>query len=183
MGMAYYDEANGIKNDTTLKRYLDWMMGRVDSTGAFPQDFEEAPIAQGTMNSTANAVTGFMEVYAQTGDAKYKAAADRGLAFIASEEPKTTQDKVFKIMALSHFGSPTQREMAASVVQKLKAEQNPDGGWPESADVSESGAFATVQVLYAFKEAGVSTESGEFSNGVRYLLKTQAQGGSGGGTE
>lgn len=182
MGMAYYDEANGVKKDSTLRRYADWMVGRMDPTGAFPQDFEEAPIAQGTINSTANAVAGFMEAYAQTGSANYKTAAEQGLAFIAAEKPTTTQDKVFKIIALSRFGNPAQRAVAADVVQKLKAEQNHDGGWHESPDMKESDAFATGQVLYAFKEAGVSTDSEEFSNGVRYLLRTQDPSGSWSGT-
>ncbi|HYA62925.1 MAG TPA: OmpA family protein, partial [Candidatus Sulfotelmatobacter sp.] len=178
MGMAYYDEANGVKSDSTLQRYVDWMMGRVDSTGTFPQDYEQAPIAQGTISSTANAVTGFLEAYAQTGNANYKTVADRGLAFIAAEKPTTTQDKVFKIIALSRFGDPAQREVAASVVQKLKTEQRADGGWRENSDMKESDAFATGQVLYAFKEAGVSPESEGFSNGVRYLLRTQDPSGS-----
>jgi outer membrane protein OmpA-like peptidoglycan-associated protein len=178
MGMAYYDEANGVKQDSALQRYADWMVGRMDPTGAFPQDFEEAPIAQGTINSTANAVVGFMEVYSQTGTAKYKSAADQGLAFIAAAKPQTTQDKVFQIIALSRFGNPAQREVAAGVVQKLKAEQKADGGWSESPDMKESDAFATGQVLYAFKEAGVSPDSEEFSNGVRYLLRTQDPSGS-----
>jgi len=178
MGMAYFDEGSGVKNDSTLLRYVDWMIGRVDSTGAFPQDYEQAPIAQGTINSTANAVTSFMQAYAQTGTAKYKSAADQGLAFIASEKPKTTQDKVFKVIALSRFGDPAQREAAASIVQKLKTEQKADGGWSESPDMKKSDAFATGQVLYAFKEAGVSPESEEFSNGVRYLLRTQDPSGS-----
>ena len=178
MGMAYYDEANGIKSDSTLQRYEDWMTSRFDPTGAFPPDFEEAPIVQGTINSTANAVAGFMEAYVQTGDPKYKTIGERGLAFIASEKPKTTQDKVFKIIALSRFGIPAQRELAARVVQQLKAEQNGDGGWSETSDDHESGAFATGQVLYAFKEAGVSTDSAEFNKGVSYLIKTQDPTGS-----
>jgi outer membrane protein OmpA-like peptidoglycan-associated protein len=178
MGMAYYDEANGIKSDPTLRRYVDWMISHVGSTGAFPQDFDESPIAQGTINSTANAVAGFMEAYAQTSDPRYKVAAERGLAFIASQNGKTTQDKVFKVIALSRFGTPAQRQLAARVVQQLKTEQNSDGGWRETLDMHDSSAFATGQVLYAFKEAGVNFESEEFANGVRYLLRIQDQSGS-----
>jgi outer membrane protein OmpA-like peptidoglycan-associated protein len=178
MGMAYFDEANGIKNDSTLQRYVDWMTSRFAPTGAFPSDFEEPPIAQGTINSTANAVAGFMEAYVQTGDPKYKTAGERGLAFIASEKPKTTQDKVFKVIALSRFGTPAQRELAARLVQQLKAEQKADGGWSETSSDHKSGAFATGQVLYAFKEAGVSTDSAEFNKGVSYLIKTQDPTGS-----
>lgn len=177
MGIAYYDEANGIKNDPTLKGYVDWILKNLDRSGAFQQDMTEIPIAQGTMNSTANAVTGLMEVFSQTGDERYKDAAYRSLAYIASKKPTTTQDKVFKIMALSHFGTLAQRALAQSVLQQLESEQNPDGGWPENDDVQASGAFATGQVLYALREAGESNDSPVFTNGVRYLLKSQDQSG------
>ena len=39
-------------------------------------------------------------------------------------------------------------------------------------------AFATGQVLYAFKEAGVDTRSPEFLRGVKYLLGTQEDTGA-----
>jgi hypothetical protein len=39
-------------------------------------------------------------------------------------------------------------------------------------------AFATGQVLYAFKQAGVSVESPEFSKGVRFLLANQKESGA-----
>lgn len=178
MGMAYYDEAAGLKSDKTLKAYADWMLYKIDKNGAFPQDFAEDPVVQGTINSTANAVTAFMEAYAQTGDSKYKAAADRGLAYIASEKTTTTQDEVFKVMALSHYGTQAQRAVAGRALQQLTGEQDSDGGWHESSDDRQSSAFATGQVLYAFKEAGVNPESPEFNNGVLYLLKTQDPSGS-----
>jgi outer membrane protein OmpA-like peptidoglycan-associated protein len=68
--------------------------------------------------------------------------------------------------------------VAGGVVQQLKTEQNRDGGWHETPDDHDSDAFATGQVLYAFKEAGVSTESAEFNKGVQYLIKTQDSSGS-----
>ncbi len=178
MGMAYYDEASGLKSDPTMKRYADWMLTKIDKNGTYRQEFEEPPVVQGTINPTANAVTAFMEEYAQTGNTKYKEAADQGLAYIAAEKPTTTQDEVFKVMALSHYGTPAQRTMAATGLQQLKTEQDSDGGWHESSDERQSSAFATGQVLYAFKEAGVSSDSPEFSNGVRYLLKTQDVSGA-----
>lgn len=178
MGMAYYDEASGLKNDLTMKRFADWMLSKIDKNGAFPQDLAEDPVAQGTINPTANAITALMEAYVQTGNAKYMAAADHGLAYIASEKTTTTQDGVFKVMALSHYGTPAQRTIAASALEQLKGEQDSDGGWHESSEELQSSAFATGQVLYAFKEAGVSPDSPEFSNGVRYLLKTQDPSGS-----
>lgn len=181
MGMAYYDEANSIKDDAVLKRYADWMTRKMSLTGEFPQDMEYVPIAQGTINSTANAVAGFMEVYAQTGNTKYRAQAERGLNFIAAATPDTMQDKVFKVIALARYGNAAQRDLAARAVENIKKEQNADGGWCPTTDTHSSDAFATGQVLYAFKEAGVNIESPEFNRGVRYLIATQSTSGSWGG--
>jgi outer membrane protein OmpA-like peptidoglycan-associated protein len=185
MGMAYYDEANGIKTDSTLRRYTDWMINQMEPTGAFPMDYDKPPISQGTINSSANAAVAFMEAYAQTGNSKYKTAADRALAFVASQNAVTTQDEVFKVIALSHFGDSAQRDIAAGLVTRLKAEQDSDGGWRKApAPTSDaptqpaSDAFATGQVLYAFKEAGVSIEAPEFTKGVRYLISNQDASGA-----
>jgi outer membrane protein OmpA-like peptidoglycan-associated protein len=178
MGFAYYDEAEGVKTDATLRRYVNWMTSHVNPTGEYPQDMTEAPIAQGTISSTANAVVAFSEALAQTGDSIYKTYADRGLAFIDSAQPRTMQDRVFKIMALSRYGSPEQRQMADRLAQQIQGEQDKDGGWREAPELTLSSVYATGQVLYAFKEAGVSTTTPAFTNGVRYLLRTQQPDGS-----
>jgi outer membrane protein OmpA-like peptidoglycan-associated protein len=183
MGASYFDEANGIKSDLNLRRYVDWMASRFTASGAFPVDYENPPIAQGTINSTANALVACMEAYAQTGDPRYKALADRGLNFIESQKPETTQDKVFQVIALARFGSPAQRDQAGRVVEQLKAGQNADGGWSKTSDTQTSDPFATGQVLYAFKEAGLSSASPEFSKGVLYLINSQSPAGSWKGDE
>jgi outer membrane protein OmpA-like peptidoglycan-associated protein len=178
MGLAYYDEASGTKTDSVLRGYVRWLTGHVKPTGELQQDMDEPPIAQGSLMGTANAVVAYMEAFAQTGDSQYQAAADRGLAFIAATKPVTTQDKVFKIIALSRYGTPAQRDLASHIVQQLQSEQDADGGWREAASLHGSNAFATGQVLYAFKEGGVSIESPTFSNGVRYLIATQESSGA-----
>jgi outer membrane protein OmpA-like peptidoglycan-associated protein len=178
MGLAYYDEAAGTKTDSALRRYVRWLTGHVKPTGEVQQDMEEPPIAQGSLMGTANAIVAYMETFAQTGDSQYKAAADRALAFIAVSKPVTTQDKVFKVIALSRYGTPDQRDLASKVIQQLQSEQDADGGWRENASLHASNAFATGQVLYALKEGGVSIEAPTFSNGVRYLIANQQQSGS-----
>jgi outer membrane protein OmpA-like peptidoglycan-associated protein len=178
MGLAYYDEANGAKTDAVLRGYAGWLAGNSKPTGELQQDQDEPPIAQGSLMGTANSVVAYMVAFSQTGDAQLKAAADRGLAFIAAAKPVTTQDKVFKIIALSRYGTPEQRELASRVIQQLQSDQDADGGWRENSALKGSNAFATGQVLYAFKEGGVSIEAPTFSNGVRYLIATQEGSGA-----
>jgi len=86
----------------------------------------------------------------------------------------TTQDLVFKIFTLNRYGMPEQKRAAWQLVEALAAQQQPDGGWKEIPAMEGSNAFATGQVLYAFKQAGVSVRGEMFRRGVDYLLQTQS---------
>jgi hypothetical protein len=91
---------------------------------------------------------------------------------MAAAAPKTTQDKVYKIISLMRF-APDKHDAAWALVDKLAIEQQSDGGWKETAAMMGSNAFATGQVLYAYQQAGVSVLAPTFRRGVDYLLKTQ----------
>ena len=177
MGYAYFDEVTGVKSDQSLLKHVDWLTKQLGPTGELVPDMEEPPIAQGSLMTTGNTLIAFMQAFAETGDARYQQTADRSLSFMTSAEPKTTQDKIFKVLALSRFGTSQQRELVAPLLRLLQSEQNRDGGWGETADMHASNALATGQVLYSFQEAGVSIDSPEFTKGVRYLLKTQTDSG------
>jgi outer membrane protein OmpA-like peptidoglycan-associated protein len=178
MGVAYYDEANGTKTDPVLRGYVSWLAEHQKPSGELQQDEDEPPIAQGSLMGTANSVVAFMAAFSQTDDQRYKSAADRALAFISTAKAVTTQDKVFKIITLSRYGTAAQRDLASRAIQQLQSEQDADGGWREKPALKGSNAFATGQVLYAFQEGGVSIEAPAFSNGVRYLIATQESSGA-----
>jgi hypothetical protein len=144
-----------------------------EKDGAMPVDELAPPIVQGRFMTTANALVAINWAAARSDDAKYDTAAERALAWIASNEPETTQDKIFKIIALMHYGTPEQKRSAWSVVETLASEQQADGGWKENSASKGSNAIATGQVLYAFKQAGVSIHGEMFRRGVDFLLKHQ----------
>jgi len=143
--------------------------------GAQPVDEVNPPIVQGSFMTTGNALVALKWAAAHNQNPKYDAAAERGLAWIASHEPETTQDKIFKIISLMHYGTPDQKRQAWSVVETLAAEQQPDGGWKENAAAPGSNAIGTGQVLYAFKQAGVSIHGEMFRRGVDFLLGHQSK--------
>jgi len=141
--------------------------------GSMPVDEVNPPIVQGKFMTTGNALVAIIEAAKRSDDAKYDTSAERALAWVASNEPETTQDKIFKIIALMHYGTPDQKRIAWSVVETLAGEQQPDGGWMETAASTGSNAIATGQVLYAFKQAGVSVHGDMFKRGVDFLLGHQ----------
>jgi len=184
MGTAYAADILGIKEDKGLfgghpymKGLLlmsaDSLVGRQEEGGAMPIDLPEPPIGQGQFMTTSNALVAIARAAENSDDPSYDQSIERGLDWIASHEPKTTQDKIYKVISLMHYGTPDQKRTAWSVVETLAAEQHSDGGWKENDAADGSSAFSTGQVLYAFKQAGISIHGDMFRRGVDFLLKNQ----------
>ncbi len=161
---------NGLTGESA-KRLVE----RQKEDGSQPVDEVNPPIVQGQFMTTGNALVALKFAAARYPNPKFDAAAERSLAWIATHEPETTQDKIFKVISLMHYGTPDQKRQAWSVVETLAAEQQPDGGWKENAKTPGSNAFATGQVLYAFKQAGISIHGDMFRRGVDFLLGHQSK--------
>jgi len=174
MGYAEAAEASRRASDRELLYTVDYLVSQQTAEGSIPFNAnDELPIVQGQLMLTGNALVAIEWAAAHSPDPKYGRAAQQALAWMAASDPLTTQDQVFKIVALEHYGTPDYKRMAWTVVEELAGQQQPDGGWKESAKMDSSNAFATGQVLYAFKQAGISVRSEMFRRGVDYLLKTQ----------
>jgi hypothetical protein len=198
MGLAYWDDLGGIQNNRALLKSVDYLLTKQKDTGEMPYGqagCNGLAVVQGSIMATANSLVAFDRAFAETRDVRYKAAADRALTWLAAAHPTapegfTTQDKVFKILALARFGTPEQRPAIQDLVEQLVRDQKRAGGWSECgfadrqptagdwAGFKEPNPFSTGQVLYAFKQAGMSTNSSPFLKGVQYLLKTQREDGS-----
>jgi hypothetical protein len=185
MGTAYAADLLGLKDDKGLfgdhpymkglgLQTADNLIAEQGTDGSMPIDLPEPPIGQGQFMTTGNALVALKRAADQSDDPAYDRAIERALAWIASKEPQTTQDKVYKIISLMHYGAPDQKRTAWSVVEMLADEQLPDGGWKENTAADGSSAFSTGQVLYAFKQAGVSIHGPMFRRGVDFLLKHQS---------
>lgn len=178
MGLARADEALNRTTDPALFRGVDFLL-KSPRAQAADGSFEEpsgGPVVQGKILNTANALVAFSWAAAHSKDPKYGKAAERALAWIASAEPETTQDEVFKITALTRYGTPEHKRLAWSLVERLAGEQQADGGWKLSSDKDASIPFSTGEVLYAFKQAGISVSAPNFKRGTEYLLRTQIGG-------
>jgi hypothetical protein len=173
MGFAYAARAGRRTNDIELAKAVDYLLAIQAADGSIPENWVEPPIVQGQSMLTANALVALEWMAAHSKDPKYGSAAERAVAWMANSEPVTTQDMIFKIVALNHYGTPEHKRIAWSAVEELSLQQQPDGGWKQVDAMKGSNAFATGQVLYAFKQAGMSVRSPIFQRGVDFLLKTQ----------
>jgi hypothetical protein len=173
MGFAYAAEASGRTSDPELFKTIDYVLRTQAKDGSIPVEMSDPPVVQGAFMMTGNALVAFEWAADHSRDPKYRQAADRALAWIAGNEPVTTQDRVFKIDAVNHYGTLEQKRAVWPLAEVLAAQQAADGGWKEIPGMEGSNAFATGQVLYAFKQAGVSIQGEMFRRGVDYLLTTQ----------
>lgn len=175
LALVYSHDRGAQADDPAFRNSVDWLVGHQAGDGSVWVDHDDPPIVQGRFMTSANSVQAFLHAFERTPDPRFRAAADRALAWIAANEPETTQDRVYKAIALSRFGTPEQKRLVGPVLDRLVPDQQPDGGWKEHGAANGSNAFATGQVLYAFKQAGASTHSTIFRRGVRYLLATQVR--------
>lgn len=173
MSLAYADDAIGRTDDPDLIAGANYIVKNQSKDGSIEIDHSEFPIVRGKFMTTANAVTALAWADEHVKDARYRPAADRGLAWIAANKPETTQDRVYKILALSERGTADQKLLVTPLVEQLLSEQQTDGGWMEHSKQRGSNALSTGQVLYALKQAGVSVHAPFFTRGVAYLMETQ----------
>jgi F5/8 type C domain-containing protein len=197
MGLSYWDDLEGVKQNPALLKSVDYLLTKQKGTGDMPYGSpgcDGLAVVQGPIMATANSLVAFKRASAETHDVRYKEAADRAFAWIAAAQPPnegfSTQDKVFKILTLAKFGGPEQKPAIQQLVEELIRDQRPTGGWsectlpdrpPNQGDwggFREANPFSTGQVLYAFKQAGVSITSSPFIKGVKYLLGAQKEDGS-----
>lgn len=172
MALARAAGITGARSEPALLQQLNPLLQRQSQAGFFPESKPHVPVVQGAFDVTGNALVALDWASSHGGKPAIKAAAGKALGWMATGVPRTTQDKVFKIISLARF-APDKRDATWALVDKLASEQQADGGWKETAAMKGSNAFATGQVLYAYQQAGVSVLSPTFRRGVDYLLKTQ----------
>jgi N-acyl-D-amino-acid deacylase len=134
------------------------------------------PIMSSDFTTTATAIRS-LQAFASTDNAdEAKARVARATAWLRTNTPMTTDDKVFRLFGLRWANA--EARLIADAAKSLRSEQNPDGGWAQLRGLN-SDAYATGQVLVALHEAGSArTDEPLYQRGVTYLLETQEPDGS-----
>jgi hypothetical protein len=122
MGFAYAAEASGRKTDPELFKAVDYLLTFQKPDGGMPVEFSDPPVVQGAFMMTSNSLVAFRWAAAHSRDAKYREAADHALAWIANTEPVTTQDRVFKIVAVNRYGTLEQKRAAWPLLEEFAAD-------------------------------------------------------------
>jgi hypothetical protein len=90
-------------------------------------------------------------------------------------DEQSRQARNFRLLMAVHEGIPA--EEMKPVIAAIKAEQDSDGGWSQTPEMSAD-AYATGQSLYVLSRAGVGPEDEALARGVEFLARTQLEDGS-----
>jgi hypothetical protein len=97
-------------------------------------------------------------------------------SWLLREQPKDTEDRVFRLLALKEVGAADKEVRAAA--ESLAKTQRRDGGWGQ-LDSMPSDAYATGTALVALHTAGGwATDDPAYRRGLGYLVRTQLKDGT-----
>ena len=134
-----------------------------------------APIQDGDVSRTALAIRA-LTVYGTPARAgEYHARVSRATAWLASQTPVSTEDRVMQLLGL-HWAD-TEARLRQTRMRELLSLQRPDGGWSQTPHLA-SDAYATGQVLFTLRELGAQAHDAALQRGASYLLRTQQADGS-----
>jgi hypothetical protein len=97
----------------------------------------------------------------------------RAREYLRTAAPDDMQAESFKLLGLVWSEAP--RGEISRQARRVLSLQRADGGWSQLPTMP-SDAYASGQALHALRSAGAS--SGEYRNGVAYLLRTQREDGT-----
>jgi ankyrin repeat protein/mono/diheme cytochrome c family protein len=162
-------------NESTdaLARYLKM---RQSADGKWRAHDHRPPLTSSDIQVTVRAMRALQTYAPRTRRTEYARAVRRAAEWLASAQPRTTDDLAFQLVGLAWAGG--NKEAMAAAARKLLAQQRSDGGWAQMPALA-SDAYATGEALVALHESGsVSAASGEYKRGVQFLLNTQREDGS-----
>jgi hypothetical protein len=156
--------------DETTEAMARFVAQYQQEDGSWRSQVRRPPMEASDMTATALSLRA-LQLYANDTERVSRAAA-----WLASREPRSTEEQVMQLLGLSW--AQTDRALVERQAQKLLARQQPGGGWSQF-DTPEADAYATGQALVALSTAGVLQPTDPaYIKGIDYLLRTQLADGS-----
>jgi len=155
---------------------VDFIMSQVKPDGSFLAESGRPPLETGDVHLTALAIRA-IQLYAPPAKTQIaKEMSNRTRQWLEKVNSGQQQELVFQLLGMQWCGSA--EAIKKKVAARLKAMQNPDGGWSQLPTM-ESDAYATGQALYALSESRTAKlDENVYQKGLAYLLKTQNKEGA-----
>lgn len=150
--------------------------------GSVKVDDTRFPIESGVVQATFQAMQTWRQCHARTADDVWLTPLRKAEEYLQVRAQKDDglqlQDQAYALMGLTAAGVGSGEKLSLKLQRALLKQQHHDGGWGfrEASD-----AFATGQVLYALRGAGLSEKETAVARGMTWLVERQQKNGSWGG--
>jgi ankyrin repeat protein len=146
-----------------------------DGQWAYPTADMRQPLCLDYIGQTALAMRALQRYAPKPLKAEYDRAVDVAAAWIENAEPKTTEDRFWKLQGLAWAGK--NESALAKAAREVAALQRSDGGWAQMPSMG-SDSYATGRALVALHSAGMPVSDPVYRKGVKFLVDTQMADGS-----
>lgn len=176
--------AAGRPYDDTTAALVEYLLVKQRKDGSWPiAPRGDRPPTMGSLFTNAGLAMSALKMHGPPKGAegsvalqqRIDAAVMNGRTWLQTNQPDSTEDKVFQLRGLVDGGAAA-REVDAARARLVKEQRN-DGSWAQLANLPGD-AYATATVLVALRRAGLNTNHAVYKNGVKYLLDTQAEDGA-----
>jgi hypothetical protein len=118
-----------------------------------------------------------MQLYGPEGrKVEFEQRVHRAGQWLLNATATYNEERNMQLLGLKWSGA--EQRTIDRLAQALIAEQRPDGGWSQNANLG-SDAYATAESLYTLNQAaGIPATSPVYQRGLSYLLRTQLKDGS-----
>ncbi len=169
-------------HDDTMAALVEYLLVRQRKDGAWPAPANRPPTMGSLFTNTGLAMF-VLKKYIPPADApeakerreRIETAFTRGRAWLLTNQPVSTEDKVFHLLGLVDAGADV-KEIDAARARLIK-DQRDDGSWAQLTSMSGD-AYATATALVALRRAGLDVREPAYQKGVKYLLDTQRADGA-----
>lgn len=155
---------------------VHFVAGKQAPDGRWPSESHRPPLEDTAIAATAWSIRALQMFAPPSRAAEMKQRVDRGVAWLAQQSPKETEDAVTQLLGLRWGGAPL--SVRAPLASALLRAQRDDGGWAQ-LPTRPSDSYATGEALVALHLAGeLPTTSEAYQRGVAFLVRTQLADGS-----
>ncbi|HTS50104.1 MAG TPA: ankyrin repeat domain-containing protein [Bryobacteraceae bacterium] len=169
-------DAAGVRPNLTTAVYARLIASRQRPDGHWVTIDERPPQAYSYITATAVAVRAIQLFHHASVAADTEKRIARSRAWLASQQPRDTEERTFQLFGLYWSGAP--KSELAKRAADLAATQQRDGGW-KSVNGRPSDAYSTGEALMALHDAaGMPTTDPVWSRGLEFLLDSQQADGS-----
>ncbi|MFO0955943.1 MAG: prenyltransferase/squalene oxidase repeat-containing protein [Isosphaeraceae bacterium] len=169
-------EVGGAKPDDLTDAVADYLLRKDEDRGHWRSSSDRPPSEASEFSATYFALRS-LKAYGRDGrEQKAAARAEKARRWLETAAPRDTEDRVFRLLAMSAAGSP--EDSIREAADDLLKTRNADGGWSQ-LEGGTSDAYATATALVALHLAGgLATDDPAYRQGLGFLISSQLGDGS-----